>query len=127
MKLILIDKQDLATLARKEILQDQFHFNIDYVSSYEDFAAWYAKGKYHIVMLDFSLEAGAKALEMIDSVDPKQRVIIISDSEKYSEPNGCAYCVEHYNRRRLKEPVSVFEVANLIRDFDYTACAYYHE
>ena len=127
MKLILIDKQDLSTLARKEILQDQFHFDIDNVSTYEDFAAKYAKGKYHIVMLDFSLEAGAKALEMIDSVDPKQRVVIISDSEKYSEPNGCAYCVKHYNRRRLKEPVSVFEVANLIRDFDYTTCAYYHE
>ena len=127
MKLILVDKQDLSTIAREEILRDQFHFEVDYAFTFEDFAAKFAKGKYRVVLIDFAIEAGAKALELVDEVDPKQRVVILSASESYSEPHGCPYCVEHYNRRRLKKPVSVIEVANLIRDFDYTSCAYYHE
>lgn len=127
MKLLLIDKQGLATYAREEILKDQFHHNVDYAFSYDEFKAKYAAGIYSIVIVDFALDYGTKALEEIDRIDPKQRVIILSESEAYSEPNGCAYCVEHHNRRRLKPPVSIIELGSLIRDFDYTSCAYYHD
>lgn len=127
MKLLLIDKAGLATFAREEILQDQFHHRVDYAFSYNEFKAKYRVGLYRVVIVDFALEFGAKALEEIDRLDAKQRVIILSESEAYSEPNGCAYCVAYHNRRRLKEPVSVMELGSLIRDFDYTNCAYYHD
>lgn len=127
MKLLLIDKQGLATFAREEVLKDQFHHHVDYAFSYDEFKAKYRPGSYKIVIVDFALDYGAKALEDIDRIDPKQRVVILSESEAYSEPRGCAYCVEHYNRRRLKPPVSVMELGNLIRDFDDTSCAYYHD
>jgi DNA-binding NarL/FixJ family response regulator len=127
MKLLLIDKQDLSTFAREEVLRDQYHHEVDYAFTFEEFKKKYAAGKYRIIILDFMLEVGAKALEEIDRLDPKQRVIILSASEAYSEPHGCAYCVEHYNRRRLKKPVGVMELADLIRDFDYASCSHYHE
>jgi len=127
MKLLLIDKKDLSTFAREEVLRDQYHHDVDYAFTLEEFRAKYAKGAYRIVIVDFALEVGAAALEAIDRIDPNQRVILLSDSDAYSEPEGCAYCVEHHNRRRLKKPVGVMDLANLIRDFDYTRCAYYHE
>ena len=127
MKLILIDKQDIATIAREEVLRDRFHFTVDYALTFEEFNAKYAVGKYHTVIVDFAMDAGAKALAHIDKVDPKQRVVVISASEAYSEPLGCDYCVKHYNRRRLKKPFGVMELADLIRDFDETACAFYHQ
>ncbi|MHC3993364.1 response regulator [Thiomicrolovo sp. ZZH C-3] len=127
MNLLLIDKQGLATYAREEILHDQYHHHVDYVFTFEDFKAKYAVGRYNIVIVDFALEAGVEALKMIDSLDPKQRVIILSAIDDYSEHKGCAYCVEHHNRRRLKEPVSIADLANLIKNFDYTTCAHYHD
>ena len=127
MKLILVDKKDIATFAREEVLRDQYHHTVDYAFTFDEFAGKFAVDKYRIVILDFAIEAGAKALEAVNRLDPKQRVIVISASEAYSEPHGCAYCVEHYNRRRLKKPVGVMDLANLIRDFDYSPCTYYHD
>lgn len=127
MKLILIDKQDVATLARETVLRDQYHFSVEYVFSFEEFKRKYSAGKYHVVILDFALDAGAKALELVDRTAPKQRVVVISASEAYSEPLGCAYCVEHHNRRRLKKPFSVMELAEIVQEFDNTSCAYYHD
>jgi len=127
MKLILIDKQDIATIAREEVLRDQYHYKVDYAFTFEDFQSKFAVGKYRIVILDFAIEPGAEALEFVNSQDPTQRMIVISASNEYSEPHGCAYCVEHFNRRRLMKPFSVMELANLIRDFEETSCAYYRE
>jgi len=127
LKLILIDQHDIATIAREEILRDQYHFDVDFAFTFEAFEAYYAIGKYDIAILDSSVEAGAKALEHIDETDPAQRVIVFSDGEEYIAPYGCAYCVEHYSRRRMEKPLSVMDVANQIRDFDYTHCTYYHD
>ena len=127
MKLILVDKKDLAAFAREEVLKDQYHHTVDNAFTFDEFKSKFAAGKYHIVILDFATEVGAKALEEIDRLDPNQRVITLSASEGYSEPKGCAYCVEHHNRRHLKEPVSVMELANVVREFDDTRCAYYHD
>ena len=127
MKLLLVDRKDIATFAREEVLSQQYHHQVDYAFTYDEFLSKYAVDKYRIVILDFAVEAGAKALSYIEGTDPKQRVIIISGSEAYSESNGCAHCVERYNRRRLKKPVGIADLANAIRDFDYAPCAHYHE
>jgi len=127
MKLLFVDKKDIATFARLEVLRDQYHHQVDYASTFDEFLSEYAVDKYHIVILDFAVEAGAKAIEYIDRTDPKQRVIIISVSEAYSEPNGCVHCAGHFNRHRLKEPVGVMDLANAIRDFDYAPCAHYRD
>jgi len=127
MKILLADKKGIATSARKEVLEDRFHYDVDSVSTFEEFKALYAAGKYHIVIVDFTMESGREVLDLIDRIDAKQRVIILSASEDYSEHKGCAYCVEHHYRRRLKEPIGILELGNLIRDFDYTRCAFYHE
>ena len=127
MKLILVDKKDIATFAREEVLRDQYHHNVDYAFTLDEFKTKFAVGKYRVAIVDFAVEAGAHALEHIDRLDPKQRVIIISASEGYSEPHGCAYCAEHYNRRRLRKPISVMDLAGLISNFDYSPCTYYHD
>jgi DNA-binding NtrC family response regulator len=127
MKLILIDQDNIATIAREEILTDQYHYDVDNALTFDDFKSKYTVGKYHIVILDFAIDAGAKALEYIDKTDPKQRVIVISAGKEYNVEYGCDYCVEHYNRRLLKKPLSVMELANVIREFDDTSCAYYHD
>jgi len=127
LKLILIDQHNIATIAREEVLRDQHHFDVDYTTTFEEFRAQYSIGKYDIAILDFAFEAGAKALEHIDETNPQQRVIVISEDEEYIAPNGCAYCVEHYSRRRMIKPFSVMDLANLIRDFDYTHCTYYRD
>ena len=127
MNLLLIDKIGLAVSAREMVFEEQYHFNVDHAYTVEDVREKYAADKYDVVIVDFSYEPGAEALTLIEGINPKQRVIVLSDSDAYSEPNGCAYCVEHSNRRRLKSPVSIMALANLVRDFDYTQCAHFHE
>lgn len=127
MKILLVDKNDIATISRVEFLQDQAHHEVESVSTFDAFKARFAKGRYKIVILDFAFEAGKEALDYIDRIDPEQRVITISDSDDYSEPHGCLYCVKRFRRRRLKKPFPLMELADLIRDFDLVSCAHYHE
>ena len=127
MKLILVDRNDIGSLSRLQALKDQHGFYVDFTFSLESFLRQFARDKYHIVIIDFSIESGKDALDHVDSIDPKQRVITISASDAYSEPHGCAYCVEHFNRRRLKKPFPVMELVNLINDFDQVGCEHYHD
>ncbi len=127
MKLLYVDKAGLSTLTRAQMLADQHKLDVEPVTTYEAFTEKYAKGVYHAVIIDFTVEAGQKALELIDRIDPKQRVITISATESYSEPHGCTYCAGHHNRRRLKEPFPLSDLAGLIRDFDFVGCVYYRE
>jgi DNA-binding NtrC family response regulator len=127
MKILLVDKDDISTISRVEFLRNQTRHDIEFVSTFDAFKAQFAKGRYRIVVLDFAFESGKKALEYIDKIDPDQRVITISDSEEYSEPDGCLSCVERFRRRRLKKPFPLTELVDLICNFDLTGCAYYHE
>ena len=127
MKLLFVGKKEIASFTRISVLRDQYHYQVDYAFTADAFIAEYAVDKYHIIILDFAVEAGTVALEYIERKDPKQRVIVISASESYSEANGCAYCIERFNRHRLKEPVGIMDLVNAIRDFDYTPCMHCHD
>ena len=114
MNLLLIDKDGLPTKARKEILTFRFHFNVESAETLDDVRVNFHAGKYDVIIMNESFEIVAEALEMIEQIDPEQRIVIL-DSDVAGERN-----LEHQNRRYLSLPVSIMELANVIRDFDYT-------
>lgn len=84
----------------------------------------YEKNKYDVVIINFTLDFGHDILEQILKVDPKQRVITVSEKLIGSEEKGGDYCQAHYNKRRLLKPVDIIELIKLIKNFDNNECKY---
>lgn len=52
-----------------------------------------------------------------------KRTILISSQLKTSVEEGCEYCVNNYQRKRLVKPVAAKELYNLIKNFDTLSCS----
>ena len=120
-KILFIDEDNFQTDMRAQLLQGVHE--VDVVNSFAEVLLLYAKEKYDIVIIDFSLDFGLEALEHIDSIDPRQKMITISLNEDYSEQKGCDYCIYNHNRRRLIPPFPFPELIRLVNSFELTMCA----
>ena len=124
LKILFIDDDDFQTEARAQLLTDMRHHLVVVVDSFEEVKILYQKGKFDIVIIDFARDFGLESLNYIDTVDPMQKMITISENEEYSEGKGCDYCVARHRRRRMKPPFSFPELVRFIENFDLTICAY---
>jgi len=84
----------------------------------------YEKGKFDIILLNFSSNIGNEFLDVILLNDLKQRIITISPELSCSENLGCDYCVENLNKKRLLTPVDIGDLITLIKNFDTTSCKF---
>jgi len=126
-KILFIDEDDFKTEMRAQLLRDTHHHDIDIADSIDDVKKYYKKNLYDIVIIDFSRDFGMEALNYIDSIDPMQHMITISENEDYSEQLGCDYCVAHHRRRRLIPPFPFPELVRLVDNFDLTVCPVKHK
>jgi len=120
--ILFIDDDNFQTEARAQLLQDTRHHTVVIVETFEEVERLYQKGKFDIVIIDFARDFGLKSLAYIDSIDPMQKMITISENDEYSEPKGCDYCITHHKRRRLKPPFPFPELVHYIESFDFTFC-----
>jgi DNA-binding NtrC family response regulator len=123
-KILFVDDDNLQTETRAQLLMDTRHHVVVVVDSFDEVKILYQKGKFDIVIIDFARDFGLKSLQYIDSIDPMQKMITISENEEYSESKGCEYCVTHHQRRRLKPPFPFPELVRLIEQFELTSCKY---
>ena len=125
-KILFIDEDNFKTEMRAQLLRDTYDHEIDIIENIEEVKKLFEKNKYDIVIIDFSRDFGVEALRYIDSIDPLQHMITISENEEYSEQLGCDYCVAHHRRRRLIPPFPFPELVRLIDNFDLTVCPVKH-
>ena len=130
MNILLIDESNLQTTLRATLLEEQ-SYQVTVIESYEELVELYQIGRFDVVIIDFELQSsgeliGQESLDYIDAINPKQRVITLSASKKYSDPYGCEHCVAHFNRRRLNKPTPIRNILRLIQDFDISPCDHYH-
>ena len=126
-KILFIDEENFQTEMRAQLLHDIHKHDVDTVENIEEVKKLFEKNKYDIVIIDFSRDFGMEALHYIDSIDPLQDMITISENEEYSEQMGCDYCVAHHRRRRLIPPFPFPELVRLVDNFDLTVCPVKHK
>lgn len=125
MKLLYIDDINIQSITRTSLLEQMGKAEIKLCGSFKEYRELFEHAHYDIVIIDFSIDEGTEILEDILKTSPKQKVITLSASEGVSENSGCAYCQEHYKKRRLNKPVSIHDLLNLIKDFDLYQCEHY--
>lgn len=86
---------------------------VDKISNFDDGMSLYAKNNYELVFIDFQDDIGEKLLTSILEKNPLQRVVTISDIERSSEKNGCNYCINIYNKKRLTKPINQDDLVNV--------------
>jgi len=126
-KILYIDNDDFQTEMRAQLLSDVHNHEVVIVESFEEVEILYAKNKFDLVIIDFSRDFGLKSLQYIDSIDPFQHMITISENEEYSEQQGCDYCIAHHRRRRLIPPFPFPELVRLVSNFDLSVCPVKHK
>jgi DNA-binding NtrC family response regulator len=123
-KILFIDDDNFQNEARAQLLIDTREHVVIIVDSFEEVKILYQKDKFDIVIIDFALDFGEESLRYIESIDPMQTMIMISENEGYSEQKGCDFCVQHHRRRRLIPPFAFPELVRLIENFDLTICSF---
>lgn len=78
-----------------------------------------------MVIIQFSVENYKDIMDAILDIDPKIKIITISQDLVCSELLGCETCVSKYNKRRILEPVELQELYDTIINFDNIGCRYY--
>lgn len=126
MKILYIDKNTFQTQTRINLITEMLHHHVDLTSTINEIHKMYKKNKYEIVIIDHAIDIGRDALNMIMDIDIEQRILTISaEGGERSVPQGCDYCVEHYNRRRLNNPTPIKNILRMIEDFDDYICDHY--
>ncbi|PHR56210.1 MAG: hypothetical protein COA44_08960 [Arcobacter sp.] len=127
MNILFIDNHSIQNSIRLSLLEQMAHHTVYLSSDYEDALQHYKDEKPDIILIEFTIEYAEKALKKILELDPKQKIITISDSLDCSEILGCDYCLKHYNKRRVLKHQGIHELLYLIDNFDEMPCEYAHK
>ncbi len=120
MNLLLIDTDEL-TVSYLEHIKKAKAYNIiatDYTLEQ------YQKNAIDIVIVDSSIEKNRLFCEKIVELNPKQKILIISDLLCPLNNVVCEECVGLYNKKRLLKPIEVKEFVEIIDNFDNYTCKY---
>ena len=131
MKILIIDQNDFQTQTRAALIRDIPNHEVYVIDNVDDLKHEYKKDKYDIVVIDFDNKneqgcIGKRCLDVVDAIDPMQRVITLSASNDYSDPNGCEHCVSNHRRRRLNKPTPLHNLVRMIDGFDGYTCDHFH-
>ncbi len=118
MKILLVT-DDYTIKTYLEIGQAQFKYS--FLNSNQPLQD-YQNNNFDIVIVDISTyeDIFLSILEL----NPKQKVIVISDDLNCIDKVGCEVCLQKYNKNRLLKPVSVKTLLDLIIEFDNQQCHY---
>jgi len=89
---------------------DEHHiFEVSFCNSLESCSLVYDITEYDIVIINFTIEQGLEVLNHIQTHNPKQRIITLSE-ELVPSVNDEHHCKKHYNKRRLLKPIDNSEL-----------------
>lgn len=75
-----------------------------------------------VVIVDFYIEHGVKLMKELGEIDLGKPVVTISGSYTCSVKEGCDFCLENYNRKRLMMPFSGDHLIQAIESFPEFKC-----
>lgn len=124
MKILFVDKDQLleSLLTHMSSLTNKYEFFICH--DFENAIKEYNENDIDIVIIDPTNIFGRKVLDYILKKKPRQKVITISGTLDHTEPKGCTYCQEYYNKVRLLKPVDIHELVEYLKDFHHDKCIY---
>lgn len=126
MKILYIDNNTFQTQTRINLITHMLHHHVDLAVTINDVHKMYQKNKYEIIIIDHAIDIGRDAINIIMDIDTQQRMLTISaESSERSVPQGCDYCVEHHNRRRLYNPTPIKNILRMIEGFDDYVCDHF--
>ena len=67
-----------------------------------------------MVFIDFADDIGKKLLTAILDINPKQKIVTMSEVNSCSDFIGCDNCKQHYNKQRILKPVLENELFRVI-------------
>lgn len=79
-----------------------------------------------LILVDFATGDNEEILNTILEKNINAKTIVISERLKNSEEQGCDFCLNNYNRKRLFKPIEPRKLYDLIKNFDTTLCSYYN-
>lgn len=127
MKILFIDEKSMQNSIRIGLLEQMGHHEVHLCNKYEDAMIHYNTHKPELVLIDFSIDAGLKALRKIIDKHPSQHIIVVSDSYDCSEIFGCDYCSEHYMKKRVLKKKGIHDLLYLIDNFSDMPCEFAHK
>ena len=104
------------------LLKEKLNFHTEL--EYEKALKLFDNNEYDVIVVDFSFENGQKFLNYIETTNPTQKLITVSDELEYSELEGCDYCSNNYNKRRLLKPLNTQTLVRYIIDFENQICKF---
>ena len=101
-----------------------FDFTLDTLLNYEDFTAINETNPFDVVFVDFSDNDGRKIASSVQRKNPKQKVVLLSDSFGcLDNVEDCNVCKETYNILRIVKPLDINDVprffSNRVCEFDF--------
>lgn len=125
---LLLKKDDIELITCLDfILQKEPTWKIFTFDDYNDGFNIYNNNSIDIVIIDIVQTGQEKFIEGIVKINELQRIINVSAKLMNSEIQGCEYCAENRNRRRLLKPIHADSLYYTIRDFDHHTCNYFTE
>jgi hypothetical protein len=82
----------------------------------------YQNNNFDIVIVDISTYR--ETLLQILEINPKQKIIVISDNLDCIDEVGCDICQKKYNKHRLLKPININILLDLLNDFNSHECKY---
>ena len=99
-------------------------FTVDICNSIDHCSNFMFQKDYHVVLIDFTIEDGRQIIDIINDINPKQRIITVSSELVHCNSEGVEYCNENYNKLRLMKPLDLHELIYYINNFDSLSCKY---
>ena len=127
MKILFIDKKSIQNSIRIGLLEQMGHHEVYLTDDYEEAMDFYTSESPDVVVLEFTVYFGMDALYKILRLDPRQKIITLSDSLDCSELIGCEHCLHHYHKKRVLKHQGIHDLLYLIDNFSEMPCEYAHK
>jgi len=123
MRILFID-QDEELIGLFKNIDSMESFTVEITTTLEESQRLYTNESFDIVIINFTILNGREILDYIEKIEPKQRVITLSEELVHSTEGGALNCQMNFNRRRLLKPLKISELIYFIKNFDETPCKY---
>ncbi len=124
-KVLLYDSQQFITQLANELIN--LSFDVFKGTSYGEAMDKYAKENYDFLIIDLDTFEASKFLDNILKLNPKQKIINLSNSLELTTKEGCEACISKYNKKRLLKPYDLRMVYDYLINFDERVCLDYNK
>lgn len=124
MNILVCHKEDYV-IEKIEFVCNLLNYNLFIADSYDKGMECFKKHSIDFLILDFSYEEFDNLLKDILEINKDIKTLILSDIFEHSERNGCSFCIENYNRKRLLNEFSLTDLSNVFKCFNTAKCDYF--